>query len=50
MPGYQHFVSVMQDQANPEYEDLSAWHGAKAFDPGLFDMKQANLRLWRIRL
>ena len=48
--GYQHFMSVMQDQASPEYEDFCAWLGAKTFDPGLFDMKQANLRLGRIRL
>ena len=48
--GYQHFMSVMQDQASPEYGDLSVWLGAKTFDPGLFDMKQANLRLGRIRL
>lgn len=50
VPGYQHFISVMQDQANPEYQDLSVWLGAKAFDPGFFNMKQANLRLGRIRL
>lgn len=50
VPGYQHFISVMQDQANPEYEDFCAWLGAKAFDPGFFNMKQANLRLGRIRL
>lgn len=50
VPGYQHFISVMQERANPEYEDFITWLGAKAFDPGLFDLKQANLRLEGIRL
>lgn len=47
--GYQHFLSVMQDPANPEFEDFCAWIGAKTFDSGLFDLKQANARLGWIR-
>ena len=50
VPGYQHFLSVMQDPENPEFEDFCAWIGAKNFDPGLFDLKQANARLGRTRL
>lgn len=50
VPGYQHFLSVMQDPSNLEHDDFCAWLGAKVFDPGLFDLKQANARLGRIRI
>ena len=49
VPGYQHFLAVMQDPSSPEHEDFCAWIGAKSFDPGLFDIKKANARLGRIR-
>lgn len=48
VPGYQHFLAVMRDPSNPEYEDFCAWIGAKSFDPGLFDRKKANARLGRL--
>ena len=50
VPGYQHFLSVMQDPENPEFEDFCAWIGAKSFDPRLFDLNQVNARLGRIRI
>lgn len=50
VPGYQHFLAVMRDPSNPEYEDFCAWIGSKSFDPGLFDIKTANARLGRIRI
>lgn len=50
VPGYQHFLAVMQDPSNPEHGDFCAWIGAKSFDSGLFDIKKANARLGRIRI
>ena len=50
VPGYQHFLAVMQDPSNPEFEDFCAWIGAKSFDPRLFDLNQVNARLGRIRI
>lgn len=50
VPSYRHFLAVMRDPTNPEYEDFCAWIGAKSFDPGLFDIKTANAWLGRIRI
>lgn len=45
IPGYEHFLSVMSDPTTLEYEDFCSWLGVRAFDPGFFDLQQANLRL-----
>ncbi len=41
LPGYYHFLEVMNDTRHPEHEDMREWAGGK-FDPSAFDAHEIN--------
>jgi hypothetical protein len=44
LPGYYHFLAVMDDPKHPEHEDMLEWVGRK-FDPSAFDADAINRAL-----
>lgn len=46
--GYERFLQVIQDPADPEHEDLLEWNGGE-FDPEAFDLTGVNALLKRVK-
>jgi hypothetical protein len=44
LPGYREFLEAMSDPSHAEHDDYVAWIGG-AFDPGAFDLAEANQRV-----
>ena len=39
VPGYYHFISVINDPKSEDYEEISEWHGGE-YDPEFFDPEE----------
>jgi hypothetical protein len=48
-PGFENFVRIMADPADPEHEEMVEWYGGP-FDPGAFDAVQTRRLLEQIKL
>lgn len=46
--GYQRLLQILNDPAHPEHKEMLEWVGG-SFDPELFDLAEANIRLRPLR-
>jgi hypothetical protein len=42
VPGFQHFLEVINDPAHPEHQDMASWYGEPRFDPNAVDIDLIN--------
>jgi len=46
--GYQHFLDIISDPSNEEYEHLLEWSGGN-FNPHFFDLEEVNRKLAKLK-
>jgi hypothetical protein len=47
LPGYEHFLQAIGDQAHPEHEELTEWAGGP-FDPNFPDAEERRLDVLKL--